>query len=85
MDQTPHGEDHFYQGKLIECLSYRDDYACSRGGPVMSGGVMTILVLKYILSGARGCLRPCPIVVDIKCYRFLRFQLWWCLPGAKNP
>jgi hypothetical protein len=42
-------------------------------------------VLKYLLSGARGHLWSCPIVSDIKCHRFLRFWLWWCLLGIESP
>jgi hypothetical protein len=28
----------FYQGELIRCQSYHDDYACFCGGVAMSGG-----------------------------------------------
>jgi hypothetical protein len=44
-----------------------------------------IPALKYLLSGARGHLWPHPVVPDIKCHRFLRSQLWWCLSILKAP
>jgi hypothetical protein len=34
-----------------------------------------ISVLKYLLSGACGCLWPCPIVPSIKCRCFPRTRL----------
>jgi hypothetical protein len=43
-----------------------------------------IPVLKCLLSSACGCLCPCPIVPGIKCCKFLRFWLWWCLLGTKS-
>jgi hypothetical protein len=44
-----------------------------------------IPVLKYLLSGVYGRLWPCPIVRDIKCCRFPRSWLWWCLPDTEKP
>jgi hypothetical protein len=43
-----------------------------------------ILVLKFLLSGARGHLWPCLIMLGIKCCRFLKTHLRWCLPGTKS-
>jgi hypothetical protein len=36
MDRILHGEARFYQGVLVRCKSYHDDYACSFDGNVMS-------------------------------------------------
>jgi hypothetical protein len=38
MERIPYGEARFYQGKLIQCKSYHDDYACSCGGVTLSDG-----------------------------------------------
>jgi hypothetical protein len=38
MDQIPYGETRFYQGELIRCQSYYDDYTCSCGGVIVSDG-----------------------------------------------
>jgi hypothetical protein len=38
VDWIPYGEAHLYQGELIRCQSDHDDYACSCGRVVMSGG-----------------------------------------------
>jgi hypothetical protein len=38
MDQIRYGEARFYQGELIQCQSYHDDYVCSCGRVDMSGG-----------------------------------------------
>jgi hypothetical protein len=43
-----------------------------------------ILVLKYLLSGARRRLWPRLVMLSIKCRRFLRVQFLWCLPGTKK-
>jgi hypothetical protein len=43
-----------------------------------------ILVLKYLLSGTRGCLWPCPIAPCIKCHHFMRSQLRWSIPGTET-
>jgi hypothetical protein len=43
-----------------------------------------IPVLKYLLCGACGHLWPRPIVPCIKCHRFLRFWLRWCLPSTEK-
>jgi hypothetical protein len=40
MDQIPYGETRFYQGELIRCQSYYDDYACSCGVIVSDGDGM---------------------------------------------
>jgi hypothetical protein len=37
MDRILYGEAHFYQGVLIQCQSYHDDYVCFYGGVAMSG------------------------------------------------
>jgi hypothetical protein len=34
-----------------------------------------LLVLKYLLSGAHGCLLSCLVVSSIKCHHFLRTRL----------
>jgi hypothetical protein len=44
-----------------------------------------ILILKCLLSIARGRPWACPVVSGIKYHRFLRTQLLWCLPGTKSP
>jgi hypothetical protein len=41
MDWTPYKEVHFYQGELIRCRSYHDNYTCSCGGVAMSDGDAT--------------------------------------------
>jgi hypothetical protein len=43
-----------------------------------------ILILKYLLVGVCGCMRPCPTVPSIKCRRFLRPQLLWCSPSTEG-
>jgi hypothetical protein len=37
MDRISYGEAHLYQSELIQCQSYRVNYACSYGGVAMSG------------------------------------------------
>jgi hypothetical protein len=44
-----------------------------------------LLVLKYLLSYARGRLWPRPVVLGIKCHHFPRSRLQWHLPGTKSP
>jgi hypothetical protein len=78
MDRIPHREALFYQGELIQCLSYHVDYACSCGGVAMSSGDRTGF-------NARGRLWPCFVIEDIKCRRFLRTRLQWHLSGIEIP
>jgi hypothetical protein len=42
-----------------------------------------IPALKCLMSGARGCLWLHLVVPDIKCHRFPRSWLRWCLPGTE--
>jgi hypothetical protein len=42
-------------------------------------------ILKYLLSGVRGCLLQHLVVPGIKCHCFLRTRLCWCLFNAKSP
>jgi hypothetical protein len=44
-----------------------------------------IPIIKYLISGPRGRLWPHLVVPCIKCYRFLRSRLTWCLPGTGKP
>jgi hypothetical protein len=44
-----------------------------------------LLILKYLLLRACGCLWPRLVVLGIKCRRFLRSQLRWCLSDAESP
>jgi hypothetical protein len=37
MDQIPYGGARFYQGVLIQCQTYHENYVCSCGGVAMSG------------------------------------------------
>jgi hypothetical protein len=41
--------------------------------------------LMYLLSSARECLLPCLFVPDIKCRRFPRTRLCWCLSDTESP
>jgi hypothetical protein len=38
MDRILCGEPRFYQGMIVRCQSYHDDYMCSFGGVAMSSG-----------------------------------------------
>jgi hypothetical protein len=38
VEHISYGEASLYQGELIRCQSYYDDYACSCGGDAISGG-----------------------------------------------
>jgi hypothetical protein len=42
-------------------------------------------LLKYLLSGARGCLCPCPVVPGNECCCFSRTRLQWCLLHIETP
>jgi hypothetical protein len=42
-------------------------------------------VLKYLLSGGRGCPWPPLIVLGIKYHRFPRILLRWFLSDAESP
>jgi hypothetical protein len=55
------------------------------GRVAMSCGDKWIPVLTYLISGVRGHLWPCHVIPGIKCRRFLRTRLQWCLPGTKSP
>jgi hypothetical protein len=44
-----------------------------------------LLVLKYLLSGARGCVFSCLVASGIKCHRFPRIRLCWCLSDSEKP
>jgi hypothetical protein len=61
------GEAYFYQGVLIQCLSYHDDYACPMVERLCQTVMGCIPSLKCLLSGVHGCLRPCPIMPAIQC------------------
>jgi hypothetical protein len=55
-------------------------------GALLSQATMGwILVLKCLLSGARGHLWLRPIMPGIKCHRFPMTRLPWCLPCTKMP
>jgi hypothetical protein len=42
-------------------------------------------VLKYLLSGVRGCLLLCLVVPGIKCNRFPKTRFHWWLSDAESP
>jgi hypothetical protein len=49
---------------LILCQSHHGVYACILGRATALGGVGQVLALEYMMSGAPGLLRPCPVVSD---------------------
>jgi hypothetical protein len=65
MDRIPYVEARLYQGELIQCQSYHDDYVCSYGGVVTSDGDGMDSTTQVSVVRCAWVLWSCPVVPGI--------------------